>query len=226
MVHVIHKMPRCSDEMVEAYREQAVATVHEAMGRRGALDPAIKPLAKGMKAAGRAITVKCHPADNVMIVKAISMAKENDVLVVDMGGLEKIGPFGGVLATECKAKKIGGLIFNCCVRDSAEIIEMGLPVFSTGLCVRGTMKTVLGTINHPLSCGDQIIRPGDMILGDDDGVVVVPYEELDSVLEATKARVAKEDAYMERLRNGESAFDIYGYQKLFDELGLVEDFDE
>lgn len=223
MVHIIHKIPRCSDEMVEEYRKQASATVHEAMGRRGAMDPAIKPLAKGMKVAGRAITVKCHPADNVMIVKAISMAKENDVIVVDMGGLEDIGPFGGVLATECKTKKLGGLVFNCCVRDSAEIIAMGLPVFSTGLCIRGTMKTVLGTINHPMSCGDQIINPGDMILGDDDGVVVIPYGELDSVLEAAKAREAKETVYMERLRSGESAFDIYGYQKLFDKLGCVEE---
>lgn len=226
MVHVIHKIPRCSDEMVEEYRKQTSATVHEAMGRRGALDPAIKPLARGMKAVGRAITVKCHPADNVMIVKAISMAKENDVLVVDMGGLEKIGPFGGVLATECKAKKLGGLVFNCCVRDSADIIAMGLPVFSTGLCIRGTMKTVLGTINHTMSCGDQVIHPGDMILGDDDGVVVIPYEELGSVLEAAKAREVKEAGYMERLRNGESAFDIYGYQKLFDALGCVEEKEE
>ena len=223
MIHIIHKIPRCSDELVEEYRKQASATVHEAMGRRGALDPAIKPLARGMKLAGRAITVKCHPADNVMVVKAISMAKENDVIVVDMGGLQNIGPFGGVLATECKAKKLGGLVFNCCVRDSAEIIAMGLPVFSTGTCIRGTAKTVLGTINHVISCGDQVIHPGDMILGDDDGVVVIPYDEIETALEAAKKRTAKEDVYMERLRNGESAFDLYGYKELFEKLGCVEE---
>lgn len=223
MINIIHKIPRCSDEIIEEYRRQASATVHEAMGKRGALDPAIKPLARGMKAVGRAITVKCHPGDNVMVVKAISMAKENDVIVVNMGGLKDIGPFGGVLATECKAKKLGGLVFDCCVRDSEEIIAMGLPVFSTGLCIRGTSKAVLGTINHPMSMGDQIINPGDMILGDDDGVVVVPYEELDAVLEATKKRVIKEDELMERLRNGETAFDLYGYQELFDRLGCTEE---
>ena len=84
MINIIHKIPRCSDEIIEEYRRQASATVHEAMGKRGALDPAIKPLARGMKAVGRAITVKCHPGDNVMLVKAISMAKENDVIVVNM----------------------------------------------------------------------------------------------------------------------------------------------
>lgn len=223
MVHIIHKVPRCSDEVLAGFKGQASATVHEAMGRRGALDPSIKPLASGMKAVGRALTVKCHPGDNVMIVKAISMAQKDDVLVVDMGGLEKIGPFGGVLATECIYKKMGGLIFNCSVRDSAEIIAMGLPVFSAGICIRGTAKATLGTINHPICCGEQIVRPGDIIIGDDDGVVVIPIEEAEAVLEASRKRVAKEDTYMERLRNGESAFDIYGYQKLFDSLGCVEE---
>lgn len=223
MVHIIHTVPRCPDDILDGFREQASATVHEAMGRKGALDPDIKPIAKGMKVVGRALTVKCHPGDNVMLVKAISMAKQDDVIVVDMGGLVKIGPFGEVLATECKAKKMGGLVFNCSVRDSAEITDMGLPVFSNGLCIRGTAKATLGTINHPISCGDQIIRPGDIILGDDDGVVVVPLEEVEAVLAASRARVAKEAGYIQRLKNGESAFDLYGYQALLDRLGCVEE---
>lgn len=223
MVHIIHTVPRCPDDILDGFREQASATVHEAMGRKGALDPDIKPIAKGMKVVGRALTVKCHPGDNVMLVKAISMAKQDDVIVVDMGGLVKIGPFGEVLATECMAKKMGGLVFNCSVRDSAEITEMGLPVFSNGLCIRGTAKATLGTINHPISCGDQIIRPGDIILGDDDGVVVVPLEEAEAVLAASRARVAKEADYIQRLKNGESAFDLYGYQALLDRLGCVEE---
>lgn len=223
MVHIIHTVPRCPDDILDGFREQASATVHEAMGRKGALDPDIKPIAKGMKVVGRALTVKCHPGDNVMLVKAISMVKQDDVIVVDMGGLVKIGPFGEVLATECKAKKMGGLVINCSVRDSAEITEMGLPVFSNGLCIRGTAKATLGTINHPISCGDQIIRPGDIILGDDDGVVVVPLEEAEAVLAASRARVAKEAGYIQRLKNGESAFDLYGYQALLDRLGCVEE---
>lgn len=223
MVHIIHTVPRCPDDILDGFRAQASATVHEAMGRKGALDPDIKPIAKGMKVVGRALTVKCHPGDNVMLVKAISMAKQDDVIVVDMGGLVKIGPFGEVLATECKAKKMGGLVFNCSVRDSAEITEMGLPVFSNGLCIRGTAKATLGTINHPISCGDQIIRPGDIILGDDDGVVVVPLEEAEAVLAASRARLAKEAGYIQRLKNGESAFDLYGYQALLDRLGCVEE---
>lgn len=226
MIHVIHNIPYCPPNLIEGFRTQASATVHEAMGRRGALNPDIKPLARGMKAVGRAITVQCHPGDNVMIVKAISMAGEHDVLVVDMGGLRAIGPFGGVLATECKARKMGGLIFNCAVRDSAEIIAMGLPVFSTGTCIRGTAKATLGTINHPICCGDQWIRPGDIILGDDDGVVAVPLEEAEEVLKAAKKRVEKEEAYMERLRNGESAFNLYHYEELFRSLVCLEEGSE
>lgn len=223
MVHIIHKVPHCSDELLAGYRDQMAATVHEAMGRRGALDPDIKPIAKGMRVVGRALTVKCHPADNVMLVKAISMAKENDVIVVDMGGLTKIGPFGEVLATECKVKKLSGLVFNCAVRDSEAITAMGLPVFSNGICIRGTAKATLGLINHTISCGDQIIRPGDIILGDDDGVVVVPFEEAEAVLQACRERVAKEDKFIERIKNGESAFDIYNYQPLLDKLGCIEE---
>lgn len=223
MYHIIHKIPRCSDQLLDGYRQQTSATIHEAMGRRGALDPVIKPLAKGMKVVGRALTVKCHPADNVMIVKAISMAKKDDVIVVDMGGLVNIGPFGEVLATECKAKQLGGLVFNCSVRDSAEIIAMELPVFSNGLCIRGTAKSTLGTINHEISVGDEIIHPGDIILGDDDGVVVIPLSEAEAVLEASQKRVEKEAVYIEKLKNGASAFDLYGYQKLLDSLGCTEE---
>ncbi len=223
MVHVIHSVPRCPDEIIEGYKEQASATIHEAMGRRGALDPSIKPLDRSMHIAGRALTVQCHPGDNVMLVKAISMAKKDDVIVIDMGGLKDIGPFGAVLATECVTKKIGGLVFNCSVRDSNDIIAMGLPVFSNGICIRGTVKASLGTINHTICCGSQTIRPGDIIVGDADGVVVVPLEEAEDVLEACRKRVAKEDIYMEKLRNGASAFDLYGYQQLFDRLGCTEE---
>lgn len=223
MYHIIHTVPMCTNELIEAYREQASATVHEAMGRRGALNPAIKPLDSKMKVVGRALTVKCHPADNLMIVKAINMAQENDVIVVNMGGLVDIGPFGGVLATECKAKKLGGLVFDCSVRDSAEIIEMGLPVFSNGLCIRGTAKAIPGYINHEISCGDELVRPGDIVLGDADGVVIVPLEEAEKILKLSQKRVEKEEEYMRKLREGASAFDLYGYQPLMEAIGCTEE---
>ena len=225
MIHIIKKTPIVSGEVLKAFSEQSSATVHEAMGRRGAMNASIKPISRGMKTCGRALTVRCHAADNIMLIKAICMAKPGDVIVADMGRILNAGPFGEVLAVECVTKKIAGLVVTGSVRDSREITELGFPVFSAGLSVCGTAKATLGTINHPISCGDEIVHPGDIILGDDDGVVVIPHAEAESVLAASRARVEKEKNVMQRLRSGESLFDIYGYQKVLDSLGCVEERD-
>ena len=225
MINVIKKIPKASPELIAGFSKQAVATVHEAMGRKGAMNAYIRPIAPGMKFCGRAITVSCHAADNLMLVKAISMAKEGDVIVADMGRLVNEGPFGEVLAVECVTKKMAGLVVTSSVRDTAEIKAMNFPVFSAGVSVCGTAKATLGTINHVISCADVIVKPGDIVLGDDDGVVVVPLEIAEEVLKKSEERVAKEEKLMERIRNGESAFDIYGYQSTFDKLGCVEEED-
>ena len=223
MPHIIRDVPRCDPALLRAYEGQAAATVHEAMGRRGALDPAIKPLAADMTVCGRALTVRCHTGDNLMLVKAVSMAGPGDVIVADMGSAVASGPFGEVLAVECMARGAAGLVVSCTVRDSREIIRMGFPVFSAGLCVRGTAKATLGTINHPICIGGEIVRPGDLIVGDADGVVVVPLEEAPDILRLAEERTAKEAAVMDRLRAGESLIDIYGYQRVFDSLHCVEE---
>lgn len=223
MPHIIRDVPRCDPALLRAYEGQAAATVHEAMGRRGALDPAIKPLAADMTVCGRALTVRCHTGDNLMLVKAVSMAGPGDVIVADMGSAVASGPFGEVLAVECMARGAAGLVVSCTVRDSREIIRMGFPVFSAGLCVRGTAKATLGSINHPICIGGEIVRPGDLIVGDADGVVVVPLEEAPDILRLAEERTAKEAAVMDRLRAGESLFDIYGYQRVFDSLHCVEE---
>ncbi len=223
LTHIRRDVPRCDPALLRAYEGQAAATVHEAMGRRGALDPAIKPLAADMTVCGRALTVRCHTGDNLMLVKAVSMAGPGDVIVADMGSAVASGPFGEVLAVECMARGAAGLVVSCTVRDSREIIRMGFPVFSAGLCVRGTAKATLGTINHPICIGGEIVRPGDLIVGDADGVVVVPLEEAPDILRLAEERTAKEAAVMDRLRAGESLFDIYGYQRVFDSLHCVEE---
>ena len=223
LTHIRRDVPRCDPALLRAYEGQAAATVHEAMGRRGALDPAIKPLAADMTVCGRALTVRCHTGDNLMLVKAVSMAGPGDVIVADMGSAVASGPFGEVLAVECMARGAAGLVVSCTVRDSREIIRMGFPVFSAGLCVRGTAKATLGTINHPICIGGEIVRPGDLIVGDADGVVVVPLEESPDILRLAEERTAKEAAVMDRLRAGESLFDIYGYQRVFDSLHCVEE---
>lgn len=223
MIHILKNVNRVSACQIEAFRGQSSATVHEAMERRGAVDSSIHGIKRGMRVCGNVMTVSCHTGDNIMLIKAIHMAKENDVIVADMGIAKGIAPFGEVMATECINKGISGLVVNCCVRDTKEIIEMGFPVFSCGIGILGTAKTTLGTINHPISFGGVIVNPGDLILGDDDGLVVVPYNEIDEVLEAANQRTEKENRVMKRLRNGESLFDIYGYQKKMDEIGYHEE---
>lgn len=225
MVHVIKNIPSCDASVIEALSQQSSATVHEAMGRIGALDMNIKPIARGMKLCGRAVTVGCHTGDNLMLIKAVSMIKPGDVLAVNMGRGYFSGPFGEVLAVECMARGCGGLIFDGPVRDSRELIEMGINVFSSGLSIFGTSKATLGTINHPITIGGQIVCPGDVLLGDDDGVVVIKNADAKKALELSQARVEKEEAVIKRLRAGESLFDIYGYQKVFDALGCVEEQD-
>ncbi len=204
-------------------KAQSSATVHEVLDKRNALVNTIKPLAKGMKVCGSALTVKAQAGDNLMIIKAISMLEKDQVLVVDSSGDLDFGPFGEVLAVEAKAKGAAGLIIDGSVRDSEAIIDLDFPVFSAGVSIRGTSKSAVGLINHDISCGGVVVRAGDLILGDDDGVVVIPYAKAKEVIEKAIKRDESERLTMYRLRNGESLFDVYGYQSVFDKLNIIEE---
>lgn len=223
MTHIVKKIPRPDPDLVKAFAHHGSATVHEAMGRFGAMVNTIKPLARGMKVCGPAFTVKVQAGDNVMILRAIRDAQPGDVIVVDSGRCLESGPYGELTATECKTKGLGGFVTTGSVRDSAAIIEMGFPVFSSAVSIVGTVKESLGLINHSISAGGVIVRPGDLILGDDDGVVVVPLERVQEVLELSDAREAKEAKVLEKIRAGESIFDIYGYQAVLDRQGCMEE---
>ena len=223
MIHIIKNIPRPDPALVERLSHHGSATVHEAMGRIGAMERYIKPLARGMKLCGPAFTVRAQAGDNVMILKAIHDAKPGDVIVVDCGRCGESGPFGELTATECKTKGLAGLVTTGSVRDSAEIIGMGFPVFSTGVSIVGTVKESIGLINHPISAGGVIVNPGDIILGDDDGIVVIPLEQAEAALAASDARVAKENGTLEKIRAGGSIFDIYGYEAVLRRHGCVEE---
>lgn len=223
MVHVIKTIPRPDAEVVKALSRHGSATVHEAMGRIGAMSRDIKPITRGMKVCGPAFTVRAQAGDNVMILKAIKEAKPGDVIVVDCGRCGESGPFGELTAAECHTKGLGGFVTTGSVRDSAEITAMGFPVFSSGLSIVGTVKESLGLINHPISAGGVIVNPGDVILGDDDGIVVIPREKAAEALESSDARVAKEAATLEKIRAGGSIFDIYGYKAVLERQGCVEE---
>jgi len=153
MVHVITKIERPSRDLIDRFRGIGTATIHEASGRKGYVDCAIKPITKGVRICGPAFTVQCHPLDNLMLHKALERAQPGDVLVATVGGQYEGGYFGGLMATSAVARKVGGLAIDGCIRDSEELIEMGFPVFSRGFSIKGTEKAVLGLVNYPVVFG-------------------------------------------------------------------------
>ncbi|MCX8117042.1 MAG: 4-carboxy-4-hydroxy-2-oxoadipate aldolase/oxaloacetate decarboxylase [Desulfobacterota bacterium] len=222
MIHVIKEIQRPPKELIESFRRIGTATVHEASGRKGAVDHRIKPIASGLRLCGPAFTVQCHPGDNLMLHKALERAQPGDILVTATGGSYEYGYWGGLMATSAVAKQLGGLALDGCIRDSAEIIRMGFPIFCRGFCIRGTTKTVLGLINHPILFGGVLVQPGDLILGDEDGLVVVERTECEAVLEKSIKRLEAERLKSERLKAGISSVELNQLQKVFEFLGLQE----
>ena len=223
MAQVIQTMERVPRELINRYRELDSATVHEASGARGALSSRIKPISPEMKVCGPAVTVKVKPGDNLILHKAIYVALPGDVIVADADGFLEAGPWGEIMAVAAMARGIAGLVINGSVRDSQAMKNLGFPVFSCGLCIKGTEKISLGLINHPLNLDNVTINPGDLIVGDRDGVVVVRREDAAQVLEKSLAREEKEKTIMERLRKGESTLDIYGFGDILKTRGLTEE---
>ncbi len=223
MIHVITHIERTPKELIDQFRGIGTATVHEASGRKGAVDCAIKPISRGVRLCGPAFTVQCHPGDNLMLHKAIERARPGDILVASVQGYYEAGYWGGLMATSAVARKIGGLAIDGSIRDSAEIIQMGFPIFCRGFCIRGTTKTVLGLINHPVLFGGVLVHSGDLILGDDDGMVVVERMECEEVLKASIKRIDTEKMKAEKLRAGISGVELNQLEKVFKFLGLVED---
>lgn len=222
MVNVIHSIQRVGVDLVQQYRELSPATVHEASGGKGALSSRIKPIAPGMKICGPAVTVKVKPGDNLMLHQAIYVAKAGDVIVADAEGFTEAGAWGEIMAVAAQARGIAGLVFHGAVRDSQSMIELGFPVFCLALCIKGTEKISLGWINHPLPLDNITINPGDLVLGDRDGIVIVGREEAKEVLQKSRAREEKEKAIKKRLRAGESTLDIYGFAHILKERNLTE----
>ncbi len=225
MPNVVTRITRVDTALIERIRAFSTATVHEAFGRRGALDPGIKPVSPEMKLCGPAVTVRCHPGDNLMLLKAIDVAQPGDVLVADMG-LADEGPWGELTTMAAKIRHLGGLVMNASVRDVDIVRASGFPVFCAGVSVKGTVKSALGTINHPITCGGVAINPGDLVLGDENGVVVVPRTEVEKVADQAEARERKEASYKEGLRRGESLFEMIGLDAVWKRLGGTTDVDE
>ncbi len=223
MAHVISNISRVSPETVLNYRGLSAATVHEASGGKGALSSRIKPIYPAMRVCGPAVTVKVRPGDNLILHKAIYVAQAGDVIVADADGFPEAGPWGEIMAVAALARGLAGLVINGCVRDAEAMNERGFPVFACGLCIKGTEKTSLGLINHPLNLDNVTINPGDLVLGDRDGVVIVSREEAAEVYRKSLAREEKEETIKVRLKNGETTLDIYGFGAIITARGLTEE---
>lgn len=223
MIHVIRKIERPSKQIAANFCKQTSATVHEASGRKGSVSHVIKPLTKGIKLCGPALTVQCGPGDNLMLHKALEIARLGDVIVATTNEAYEYGYWGELMAISAIAKKLGGLAIDGCVRDSREIIKMGFSVFSRGVCIRGTTKNTLGLINYPIVFGGTMIEPGDLILGDDDGLVVIKRTECEDVLEKTLKRVKAEEEKKAILKTGVSSVQHNRLTETFEKLGLIEE---
>lgn len=222
MIDIPTRHQRPDPELVAALGSYSAAHIHESQGRLGAVNSAIKPIDRDMSFCGSAFTVVCHPRDNLMLQVAISHAGPGDVLIVSSGD-QPAGQFGDVLANACLARGITAMVTDGGVRDTREIRELGFPVFSQYVCIDGTVKETLGPVNSPVVFGGQLIRPGDVVKGDCDGVVVVRHEDLDRAIEGCREREANEDDFIARYHAGETPIDISDYAPLLTQKGLTID---
>lgn len=186
--------------------------------RQGTMDSGIKPIDPKSRMLGRAVTVQCYPGDNLALHQGIYAAEPGDVLILDCHGYTEAGHFGDIMALACQVRGIAGVVIDGSCRDSEDIKELGLPVFVRGFNPSGTVKASLGKVNVPVTCGGVRVNPGDMILGDCDGVVVVPREKEDQVFEKAQAKFAKEEKLVEELKAGKTTLEIYGFDKLIKKL--------
>ncbi|MGW0579611.1 4-carboxy-4-hydroxy-2-oxoadipate aldolase/oxaloacetate decarboxylase [Streptomyces sp. NPDC002920] len=221
MITLSTKFERPDPELVEQLGAFSSATVHEAQGRLGALDSAIKPVDHRMKLCGPAFTVVCAPRDNLMLQTAIHYARPGDVVVVSAGAYTEAGSFGDVLANACRAKGLGGLVTDTGVRDTEDLRELGFPVFSRSVSIKGTVKETAGPLCEPVTVGGQLIRPGDIVNADADGVVVVRREDLTEAITASQQRVDTEAEYIAAYRSGRTVADLCNLGPLLAAKGVV-----
>ncbi len=218
---IVRNIERADPATVDALAPVGTATVHEAMGRRGYVGPDIRPIQQGVRVAGTAVTVSSHPGDNLMIHAAVEYCAPGDVLVVTNTAPSTHGMFGDLLASSLMARGVRALVIDAGVRDTADLREMGFPVWTRHVSCQGTVKASPGSVNVPVVLGGAVVNPGDVVCADDDGVVVVPRAEAEWALEGSRVRLDKESTTRARLEAGELGIDFYGLRPRLAELGVV-----
>jgi 4-hydroxy-4-methyl-2-oxoglutarate aldolase len=217
---VVRNIERPDAGLIRKLGEFGVATVHEAQGRKGLMLPYMRPIYPAARVAGPAVTAYCHAGDNLMIHAAIEVCRPGDVMVVTTQSESSDGMFGELLATSFRAHRIAGIVIEAGVRDVADLTEMKFPAFSKAISSQGTVKETAGSVNIDVVCAGATVHPGDVIVGDVDGVVVVERREVAEVVRLCEERLAKEAKNRERLKAGELGLDMYGLRAKLKALGV------
>jgi 4-hydroxy-4-methyl-2-oxoglutarate aldolase len=219
--YVVRSVDRAADDTITTLGKAGVATAHEAAGRIGLLGPAVQARQAGAAIAGSAITVSCHPGDNLMIHAAVEVCRPGDVLVVTTTSPSTDGMFGDLLATSLRARGVIGLVSDAGVRDIATLRDMGFPVWSRAVHAQGTVKASPGSVNVPVVAAGQLVRPGDIVIADDDGVLVLPASAGPRVAESAATRLSNEAGKRAQLDSGVLGVDLYNLRPLLAELGVA-----
>jgi 4-hydroxy-4-methyl-2-oxoglutarate aldolase len=210
-----------SDQVREELKALGAATLHEAQGQTGAMDHGIRPIDPAMRLVGTALTVDAKPGDNLIVHLAVQRARSGDVLVIDAKGFLEGGLWGDVLAVAALQKGVAGLVVDGAVRDSQTMAELGFAVFARGLSIKGTQKNQPGRVGVAITCGGITVRQGDIVVGDRDGVVVIPAPDLEEVLARARERAAKEDLMRKELAAGRSTVELLDLGPRLRQLGLA-----
>lgn len=218
---IVRNIARADAAVIARLGAQGVATVHEAQGRTGLLRPYVRPIYPTARMAGSALTISCQAGDNLMIHAAIELCRPGDVLVVTTTSESTDGMFGDLLAVSTRAHGGVGLLIDAGIRDVADLTAMEFPVWAKAIHSQGTVKATAGSVNVPVVCAGASIQPGDVVVADIDGVVIVPRERAEEVARLADERIAKEEKARERLRTGELGLDFYGLRAKLTELGVA-----